>query len=159
MTVFVTRSIRKALEAPLEAALVAGGVCIDPQNSNHATIWWPNLPIDPDDYLHNAASPTRLEEYVRMTVHGRGTFIRTLGSTPRIEQRGIARFLVNTRASTGQDRNDTIAGIVAGAYPYNATLTRDGISVFIDRNEPGDGVPVGDWFGAMVDVYWSVWRT
>lgn len=159
MTVFVKRSIRKALEAPLEAALVAGGVCIDPTNSNKATIWWPNLPIDPDDYHHNASNPLRLEEYVRMTVHTRDTIVRTLGHTPRIEQQGVARFLVNTRASTGQDRNDTIAGIVAGAYPYDTTLTRDGISVFIDRNESGDGVLVGDWFGAIVDVYWTVWRT
>lgn len=148
----VKRSIRRALEGPLPNAAIAAGVLL-PVGHAHAgqpAIAWGNLSFRSD--------AKDLAAYLRPSVHFANYRVRTIGPTPRIEASGILKVAVFTRGGDGEDRNDTIAGIVEAAYPYGSVLEFGGISVKVEQTDPSDGVLVGPWWSSTVNVNWNVWR-
>lgn len=132
---------RKALQAVLQPVAAA--------QSPAVFVQWPNT-----------AKPTDVEEYFRFTMHYSRSIVREIGPAPRIEGRGFAKIGVLTRIGTSEDRNDTLAGIVAAAYPYNSEFVFDGQRVTVDTVDKGDAVPdeTTGWLYAPVDVNWTVWR-
>lgn len=145
----VRKSIRKALEVPLRLAMEGATPKI--------AVAWSNIPFDPTKPLPGMTA--LVAEYVRFSIHYAKPIVREIGPTPRIEQSGIAKIGVFTKTGSGQDRNDSIAGIVAAAYPYNAKLSFDGIDVIVETTHQGDAVPHEGWFYSPVDVYWNLWRS
>lgn len=146
MTLLRKRAIRKALEGPLKPALIAGQVC--PLGDDDAAVRFPNL------VLNTAA----LDEWVRFTVHINATRLLGIGQHPLTQDTGQAFAMVYTRLASGSDRNDTIAGIIEAAYPYNALLTFDGVSVIVSETLHGDGAEDGPWWASPVKIRWDVWR-
>lgn len=148
MTTINKLAIRKALEIPLEPALVAAGACLYPDSASKAAVQYPDLTIKTDGLL----------EYVRFSVHYADTRVIEMGNTPRRNLSGQAIATVWTRTARAQDRNDTIAGIIEAAYPYNAVLARDGVSVILAEVQPRDGQPNGVWWVSDVVINWQLWR-
>lgn len=149
MTTVPRKSIRKALEIPLTAAVLAADVVIPGTDPAEPAILWPNTSLKTDE----------LGAYVRFSMHWAPDKVMEMGETPRQESSGMAKITVFTASGTGQDRNDTIAGFIEAAYPYNAALVRDGISVIVDTVDTVDAVLVeGTWWASAVNVNWHVWR-
>lgn len=149
MTAINKRAIRHALEAPLRAALVSAGVCVLPLDATKAAVQFGNTVLD--------TVALNLQEYIRFTVHYGRQRVIEMGNTPRRHLSGIAKAMVYTKGQS-EDRNDTIAGIVEAAYPYNAVLTVSGVSVILAVTEIADGAPDGPWWAAPVNINWDVWR-
>jgi hypothetical protein len=112
-------------------------------------IAWPGFALPKDKPL----------EYVRFSFHPSPVAVRTMGPNGRREGSGFAKFGVFTRLGESQDRNDTIAGVVAQAFPYNLNLVREGIRVNIDTTDHTQFVMTDAWGYSPVDVNWNVWRT
>lgn len=136
----IKRSVRKALETQLATAMAAA--------SPPVKIAWPGLAFNADDQA----------EYVNINVAYGPSLPLEMGNTPRIVLSGDASIVVRTKLGTGTDRNDTIAGIVGAAYPYNSALVRDGVSVIIGTVDVVEGAPDGPWWMAPVKVNWTVWN-
>lgn len=132
--------IRKALEFPLGAAMSAAMPPIP--------VAWPNLEFD----------STKVVEYANFNVSFAPSRPLEMGPTPRIVASGSAIIVVRTRESSGADRADTIAGIIGAAYPYNAALVRDGISVIISTVDVVQGAPDPPWWMVPLNVNWTVWN-
>lgn len=145
----IRKKIRKALEAPLASALVTAGIVIP--NTVQPAVQWPNKTFDRVEL--------KVTEYVRFSMAYARPIVREMGKTPRIELSGHASVDVYLLAGAGQDRADTIAGIVAAPYPYDAELVFEGVSVNISTVEAGQSVPDQAWLYTPVQVNWTVWRT
>lgn len=147
MTVLDKKGIRRALEEPLRPALVAAGMCLKADGS--AAVQFQNLVLD---------SKGNLNEWVRFTVHFAGDLLLGMGQHPLTQDFGMAFAMVYTKAGTGVDRNDAIVGIIEAAYPYNAMLTFNGVSVIVAEPIHGDGAPDGAWWATPVKIKWNIWR-
>ncbi len=146
MSVTNRRAIRRALEAPLKQALVDAGVCLNPDGS--CNVQFANTVLD-----------TRgVAEYVRFTVHFAAPRVLGMGTDGLTQDMGLAIAAIYTKAGTSADRNDTIAGIIETAYPYNAQLTFDGVTVILAETQPVDGVGEGSWWMSQIKVVWNRWR-
>lgn len=139
-----TKIVRKTLEDNLKTVVAASAVPA-------LAIRYPStLNFEPEDH----------EEYLRITNHPAMPKVWTMGPNGRISGSGFAKIMVFTRPKYGQDRNDTLAGIVCGGFPYNLDLEREGIRTII-REEPHhrEFTPdVAGWGSSAVDVYWEVMR-
>lgn len=156
MTAGVKRSIRRALEAPLKNIITKQKVYLE--DGVTPAIHWPGIPFDVgalEALIATGGSP----RYVRPSVSYGPRKITEWGPTPRIEMAGSYDVGIFTPVGAGQDMNDTLAGIVESAYPYNADLDFGGIRVNIAAVDHGEAVPVRAWLYSPVSVNWNVWRT
>lgn len=156
MTAGAKRSIRRALEAPLKNVITKQKVYLT--DGVTPAIQWPGLPFDVGDLetqIVSGGSP----RFVRPTVSYGMRRITEWGPTPRIEMVGSYDVGIFTPVGAGQDMNDTLAGIVESAYPYNADLDFGGIRVNIAAVDHGEAVTVGAWLYSPVNINWNVWRS
>lgn len=155
MTAGVKRSVRRALEVPLKNIITKSKVYL--QDNATPAIWWPGVAFDVGalEALIAEGSP----RYVRPVLSFGPRIVREWGNTPRIELSGSYRIGVYTPVAHGQDMNDTLAGIVESAYPYNADLDFGGIRVNIAAVDHGEAVEFGPWLYSPVNVNWNVWRS
>lgn len=144
-----TRAARKVTEEQLKTALEDAGTVADLGLTAPIYIRWPGIPLPKQ-------APN---EYVRYSFHPAPVTVRTMGPNGRIEGRGFIKLGVFTRLGEPQDRNDTIAGVVARAFPYNLNLVREGIRVTITTADHLQFVEMDGWGYSPVDVNWDVWRT
>lgn len=152
--------IRKAIEAHLETALIAANFYIPGTSPAELAVQFGNLSFDRNRLLELFRAANRPAEYVRVTNHFADVRVIEMGSTPRIEANGFTKFGIFTQAGSGEDRNDTIAGIIGAAYAYNTELSRGAIDVTIGRQKPGDTVIEDEaWLYSPLTVHWDVWRT
>jgi len=151
MSDFWTKSARRSLEQALKTQVESSATdtALGYTSPAHLYVRWPGYSL-----------PTPMpDEYVRFSFHPAPRRVVTMGPNGRIEGRGFAKIGVFTRLGESQDRNDTIAGIVAAAYPYNLNLVRDGIRVTITTTDHGQFVERDGWGYSPVDANWDVWRT
>lgn len=146
----IRKPIRKALEVPLAPALVLASMCLDPDDPTRALVGIQNLPID----------PTRegVVEYCSISILFAPDKPIEMGQDPRIEGSGAALIIVRVLEGQGPDRPDDIARIVTEAYPYNALLAQDGISVIIGTTDPRTAAQIGPWFTVPISVNWTVYH-
>lgn len=81
-----------------------------------------------------------------------------MGPTGLTQDSGLAIATVYTPGADSADQNDTIAGIIETAYPYNASLTFDGVEVILAEVQHADGVGDGPWWTSQVKMVWNRWR-
>lgn len=147
-TAAIKRAIRKALETPLAPALVAGAACLNPGDPTKAMVGIANLPID----------PTGCTEYCDIQVNFAPDRPIEMGQHARTQGQGFALITIRVQSGSGPDRIDTIAGIIAAAYPYNALLARDGVSVIIGTTDTRAGAQDGPWYMVPLLVNWIVYH-
>lgn len=149
-TAAIKRAIRKALEAPLEPALVAGSACLDPSDHSKAVVGFANLPVDP--------TRAGLVEWCDIVISFAPDRPIEMGKHARTQGAGYALITIRVQSGTGPDRIDSIAGIIAAAYPYDALLARDGVSVIIGTTDTRQGAPDGPWYMVPLLVNWIVYH-
>ena len=132
-------SIRKALETALFNVMNA--------QTPKILCEFSNLEVD----------PTKVAEYVSLSVHYASTIAMVIGATPRPVVSGFALVISRTQSASGPDRVERMGAIADTAFPYNAALARDGISVIIGVNDILDATPDGPWWMAPLRVNWKVW--
>lgn len=144
-------SIRKALSVPLVPSLIAAGITIPGSSPVDAAIQWNGMAFD--------RTVDGLNAFVRFSVHTSPTRVLEIGPNPRQQYSGIAKAGVFTKSDFGQDKNDTIAGIIEAAYPYASVLIFDGLRVIVDKVDHGDFVPSDSaWNYSPVDIHWNCYR-
>ena len=133
-------SIRKAIETTLLNAMNA--------QTPKIACEFENLEFD----------ATKVSEYVQMSMHYAPTIALVMGANPRPVASGFALIVARAQSSSGPDRADRISALVDAAFPYNAALARDGISVIIGLNDIVDGARDGPWWMVPLRVNWKVWN-
>lgn len=149
-TAAIRSSIRKALEAPLAPALLAASMCLDPDKAGAVVVGYANLNVDP--------TRNGLVEYCDIAILYAPDRPIEMGVKPRIEGSGSALITVRVQSAAGPDRPDDIARIISAAYPYNALLARDGVSVIIGTTDTRPGAQAGPWYMVPLLVNWTVYH-
>lgn len=137
--VAIKKKIRHALETPLFTAAAVVQVPVE----------WPDKPV-----TWTSPPPEKFK-------FGMGSIfvdVLELGENPRFRAHGRMSIVVCTRPKDGADRNDYLAGIVAAAYPYGATLPYDGFKVYVDKSETGDYAESSGYMFSPLTIMWNAWR-
>lgn len=136
----VKREIRRALYAPLQAAVQA--------TQYKDRIWWPGLPFD------LAAGKV----YFQPGVTWGDVIVREMGPNPRFEGDGSIFVKLAAEPKKGEDATDALGRIVAQAYPYGVPLVFEGVTVHVDKQRPGGYGVYGAWGVSMMFIDWTVYR-
>ena len=139
-TAAIKLSVRKAFEEILKTTMVS--------QTPPVTCGFENMFVD----------PTKVVEWVQLTMTYGPDRPLVMGPTPRIISSGFALIVVRVQSSSGTDRSDRLVGIAASAYPYNTALARDGVSVIIDTTDVVAGANDGAWWMVPMRVNWNVWN-
>lgn len=131
--------IRKALEARLNVTLGAQGfnIIFGKMKLNTALGW---------------------KEYLHGTIAYGDDNATEIGSTPRIEVGGTFTVDVRTNPLELDDRNDIVADLVRGAYPYGLDLFSGGIRVNILTVDDSQCIADGSFLYSPVDINFMVWE-
>ena len=141
------KDIRKALETALQSYMTA--------QTPKVLISFPNIPFDTNQLHPDTGVP--ITEYIRASFHPVTNQVMTLGSTPRIQRTGFAKFDAYVQQGSGPDRCDDLAEMVRQAFPYSTVLQRNGIQVQLDTVDTGVPVQFQNWWYCPVKVNWWVW--
>lgn len=140
------RKIRRALQAPLYNAVLAAGYKLPGQEE--PAIQWKGVPF----------SKEGLAVYFAAEIAIADVLVHEIGPNPMVEARGHVTINVHSPLDEAEDANDAAALAIAEAYPYGATPSFDGLSVNIDKIEPGVYGRDGVWMTSLVVVHWSVFK-
>lgn len=143
--VLIKKQIRRALQGALEAAAISAGLVDD---GGSPLIQWKGIPFDREG----------LDNYLAVEIAFASVVVHEIGPHPMVEANGHVTVNCHSPLNMGEDANDALAGIVAAAYPYASTPSFGGVSVNIDKMDPGSYGSDGPWLTGLVSVDWNIYR-
>lgn len=137
----VHRKIRRALQAPLDAAAAAYA-------SGPVPVQWKGIPFE----------RAGLQHYLSVEIGMGPVIVHEIGSRPMMEGSGHVTIVIRSPIDKGEDANDKLLGIVTTAYPYGSTPTFEGLAVHIDKAGHRGYGEDGPWLTGLVSVDWNLYR-
>lgn len=141
----VKKEIRRALQIPLIDACEAQNPAIP--------IQWGGIPMDE---VAEAAKPKG--GWISVEINWGDVQVLEIGPNPRFQGNGGMTLVIRTPVASGEDANDAVTKIVASAYPYGAPLVFEGVTVHIDKMQPGAYGNDGAWFTSEGTINWTCYR-
>lgn len=142
----IKKQIRRALQGPLFVLCQAQ----DPK----VPIQWSGLPFDRD----KETGSLRVPRFIAAAIAWGSITVLEMGPNPMFLAEGGVTFIGRTPVGKGEDENDDLMKLVADAYPYGHEATFDGVTVHIDKLEPGAYGIDGAWLTGEARIFWNIYR-